>query len=205
MSARLVLASLWLPPWIARRELERVEKATGEALARLLTAADVAAPAAETPSGPRDVAARRRAMAVRHTAMIAQLVAARGRDAAISEARAALYVEGVRLGGEARARLGMRATRRDLLRAAHILYRVLGIDFRAAWTPDETACVEIGRCALSRAYSPDACHALSATDAGVVAGLWPGARLEFSERMTEGRPSCIARLTLPKTAGEEGA
>jgi hypothetical protein len=86
--------------------------------------------------------------------------------------------------------------------AARILYRVLGIRFRAEWrTPDE-ATVRIDRCALARGYSPEACLALSATDAGVVAGLWPGARLEFDERITEGKKACIARLSLREARSE---
>ena len=203
MSARLVLASVWLPPWIVRRELEGVERATVSALERLLGGDGAAA----TPDARRKetIAEGRRRMAVRHADLIARLLDARGRDAAIAEARAALYAVGVLLGRDARARLRVRGRRRDLVRAAGVLYRVLGIRFRAEWTTTDTARVEIGRCALSREYSPDTCRVLSAADAGVVAGLWPGAQLEFEERITEGRPACVARLALPATEGEEGA
>jgi hypothetical protein len=125
-----------------------------------------------------------------------------GHEKGIGEARRALFDAGVALGEEARRRLGVRQNRNDVLRAARILYRVLGIRFRAEWrTPDE-ATVRIDRCALARGYSPEACLALSATDAGVVAGLWPGAQLEFDERITEGKKACIACLRLPEARSE---
>jgi hypothetical protein len=141
-------------------------------------------------------------LAAAHTVHVARLVQLLGREEGIGEARRALFDAGVALGKEARQRLGVGQNRHDLLCAARILYRVLGIRFRAEWrTPDE-ATVRIDRCALAGGYSPEACLALSATDAGVVAGLWPGARLEFDERITEGKKACIARLSLPEAKSE---
>lgn len=205
MNARLAAASLWLPPWTVRRELERVAAATTSVLDRLLVARSPEA--LETIR--RDEAAlrgslrrRRAALAAAHTVRVARLVEVLGREAGIGEARRALFDAGVALGKEARRRLGVRQNRNDILRAARILYRVLGIRFRAEWrTPDE-ATVRIDRCALARGYSPEACLALSAADAGVVAGLWPGVRLEFDERITEGKKACTARLSLPAARSE---
>jgi hypothetical protein len=200
MSVRLALASLWLPPWVVCRELVKVERATTSALDRLLAAracatSKVAGDGQDVRHG--SVRRRRAALAAAHTERVARLVETLGRESAIREARRMLYDEGVRLGEAVRERLSVGWKRRDLVRAARVLYRVLGIRFRAEWTTDCEARVEITRCALAHDYSLDACRALSATDAGVVAGLWPGARLEFDERITEGKPACIARLTLP--------
>ena len=205
MNARLAAASWWLPPWTVRRELERVAAATTSVLDSLL---DQHLPGAlgairrdEAPlrGTPRR---RRTALAAAHTVRVARLVEVVGREAGIGEARRALFDAGVALGKEARQRLGVGRNRHELLSAARILYRVLGIRFRAEWrTPDE-ATVRIDRCALARGYSPEACLALSATDAGVVAGLWPGARLEFDERITEGKKACVARLSLPGARSE---
>jgi hypothetical protein len=205
MSIRLVVASLWLPPWTVRRELARVGEATTAVLDGLLRArapdALHAIRQSETPL--RGTATRRRAaLAAAHTERVARLIDSVGREKALSEARAALFVAGIRLGEDARNRLGVRKTRRDLLQAARVLYRVLGIRFRAEWGPHDEARIRIPRCALARGYSREACLALSATDSGVVAGLWQGARLEFDERITEGKPACIARLTLPRQRGE---
>jgi hypothetical protein len=205
MNARLAAASLWLPPWTVRRELERVAAATTSVLDSLL---DQHLPGAleairrdELPqcgSLPR----RRDALAAAHTVRVARLAELLGREAGIGEARRALFDAGVTLGKEAQQRLKVGYNRHDLLRAARILYRVLGIRFRAEWKTSDEAIVRIDRCALARGYSPEACLALSATDAGVVAGLWPGARLEFDERITEGKEACIARLSLPGARSE---
>jgi hypothetical protein len=205
MNARLAAASLWLPPWTVRRELERVAAATTSVLDSLL---DQHLPGAleairrdELPqrgSLPR----RRDALAAAHTVRVARLAESLGREAGIGEARRALFGAGVALGKEAQQRLKVGHNRHDLLRAARVLYRVLGIRFRAEWKTSDEAIVRIDRCALARGYSPEACLALSATDAGVVAGLWPGVRLEFDERITEGKKACVARLSLPGARSE---
>jgi len=205
MNARLVAASLWLPPWTVRRELERVAAATTSVLDSLLEQhVPGALEAIRRGELPQRGSLRRRraALAAAHTVRVARLVELLGRKEGIGEARRALFAAGVALGVEAQQRLGVGRNRHELLSAARILYRVLGIRFRAEWrTPDE-ATVRIDRCALARGYSPEACLALSATDAGVVAGLWPGARLEFGERITEGKKACIARLSLPEARSE---
>lgn len=206
MSWKLALASLWLPPWTTRRELSRVGTATMSVLDRLL--AECSPKALEDLR--RDDHAlrgsleeRRAALSAGHTARVTRLTGILGREAAIDQARRALFEAGVELGEEARRRLGVGRTRRDLLRAAHILYRVLGIHFRAEWSADGAATIRIIRCGLARGYTRDACLALSATDAGVVAGLWPGATLEFDERITDGKSACVARLALPDPADGE--
>jgi hypothetical protein len=201
MSWRLVLASIRLPPWAIRRELSRVAAITTLALDRLLSECG----AEWLEQFRRDdrplrgsLRQRREALTSAHTMRVTRLAEVIGRDEAIRRARQVLFDAGVRLGEEARQRLGVRSRRRDLLRAARILYQVLGIRFRAEWTGHGTARVRITRCALACGYTPDTCLALSATDAGVVAGLWPGARLEFESRITEGRSVCLARLRLPE-------
>jgi len=206
MSWKLALASLWLPPWTTRRELSRVGAVTTSVLDRLLAECSL-----ETLEGTRrgdfalrgSLKERRAALAAGHSARVARLNELLGREAGIEKARSALFDAGVELGEEARRRLSVGRTRRDLLRAARILYRVLGIDFHAEWSADGAARIRILRCALACEYTRDACLALSATDAGVVAGLWTGATLEFDERITEGKRACLARLSLPSAADEE--
>ncbi len=206
MSWKLALASLWLPPWTTRRELSRVAAATTSALDRLL--AECSPEALEgmrhDDVAPRGTLEKRRAvLAAGHTARVTRLTELLGREVAIDRARRALFEAGVALGEEARRRLRVGRTKRDLVRAAHILYRVLGIDFRAEWSSEGPTRIRIIRCALARGYTRDACLALSATDAGVVAGLWTGATLEFDERITEGKTACLARLALPGAPDED--
>jgi hypothetical protein len=94
------------------------------------------------------------------------------------------------LGTALRRWLGVR-TRADALRAVRIAYRMIGIDLRA----DEHGYVTVDRCAFAERYTPEVCRLMSALDAGLIAGLTDGGRLAFSERITEGRPRCLARIS----------
>ena len=94
------------------------------------------------------------------------------------------------LGKSIRRRLGVR-TPAEALRAARIAYRMIGIDLRA----DRHGHVVVDRCTFAESYSPQICLVMSALDAGLIAGLTRGGRLAFSERITEGRPQCVARIS----------
>ena len=96
-----------------------------------------------------------------------------------------------RLGRRVRLALGIRTTK-DVLEIAHRLYRLIGIDL----TGDEQGRVVVTRCAFAAAYSPEVCRVMSASDAGLMAGLTGGARLTFSERITNGSPACLATLAV---------
>ncbi|HEX6581155.1 MAG TPA: hypothetical protein VF195_09830 [Actinomycetota bacterium] len=101
-----------------------------------------------------------------------------------------MWAHAYALGAALRRGLGVR-TRADALRAARIAYRMIGIDLRA----DEHGDVTVDRCAFAAGYSPEVCRLMSALDAGLFAGLSDGGRLAFSERITEGRPRCLARIS----------
>ncbi len=49
-------------------------------------------------------------------------------------------------------------------------------------------------CYFSRVYTPAECAVMSAMDSGIVAGIWGGGQLVFSERLTEGCGRCLACL-----------
>jgi hypothetical protein len=101
-----------------------------------------------------------------------------------------MWAQAYALGGLLRRRLGVRS-RADALRAARIAYRMIDIDLRA----DEHGTVTVDRCAFAAQYTPQVCRLMSALDAGLIAGLTDGGRLSFSERITEGRPRCLARIS----------
>jgi hypothetical protein len=101
-----------------------------------------------------------------------------------------MWAHAYALGASFRRRLGVRS-RADALRAARIAYRMIDIDLRA----DERGDVTVDRCAFAERYSPEVCRLMSALDAGLVAGLAEGGRLAFSERITEGRPRCLAKIS----------
>lgn len=94
------------------------------------------------------------------------------------------------LGVSLRRRLGVRS-REDALRAVRISYRMMGIDL----VTDRSGTVVVDRCAFAEWYSPQVCRLMSSLDAGLIAGLTAGGRLTFSERITEGRPRCLARIS----------
>ena len=79
----------------------------------------------------------------------------------------------------------------DVMDAAQVVYRLLGIDFDG----DQRGEITIGACFFSRVYPPEACRVMSALDAGLLAGLSGGRRLEFAQRITDGYTCCLARLT----------
>jgi len=197
MSLRLALASWWTPKRVLAEMLDRVEKSTIAALDGLLEnhapAALAALRAAErAPEG--GLPARRAAMASAHNARVHALVAALGREEAISEGREALFPVGVMLGQEARDKLGPVDSPRDLERAARLLYKALGIDFTLEKLADGGMMMRVHRCALAGYYTAESCAVLSAADEGVVRGLNPEFKMQFEQRMTDGPAECLARI-----------
>jgi hypothetical protein len=104
-----------------------------------------------------------------------------------------------RLGARLRAGLRVRTTK-DAMAAARVVYGLLDIDFRGTGR----GAITVRRCPFSEIYSADVCRLVSALDAGLLAGLSGGGRLEFTQRITEGAPCCLARLR-PLPAWETAA
>jgi hypothetical protein len=109
------------------------------------------------------------------------------REAAVPEN---LYKNAYALGLRLRQALGIRSLR-HALKASRILYKTLRIDFEGTPAGEVT----IRSCYFSRFYTSAICRVVSSIDAGVAAGLSGGGRLEFSQRITDGRDCCLARLT----------
>jgi hypothetical protein len=93
------------------------------------------------------------------------------------------------LGVRLRAGLRLRTTE-DAMAAARMMYVLLNIDFHGSGNGEIT----VRRCPFSEVYSGDVCRLVSALDAGLLAGLSGGDRLEFIQRITDGAPCCLARL-----------
>lgn len=100
------------------------------------------------------------------------------------------------LGARLRAGLRLRTTE-DTMAAARMVYELLDIDFRGTGQGEIT----VRRCAFSDIYSAEVCWLVSALDTGLLAGLSGGDRLEFSQRITESAPTCLARLRPGRRAG----
>jgi hypothetical protein len=93
------------------------------------------------------------------------------------------------LGARLRAGLRLRTTE-DAMAAARMAYGLLDIDLRGSSHGEIT----VRRCSFSDVYSVEVCRLVGALDSGLLAGLSGGDRLEFTQRITEGAPCCLARL-----------
>ena len=91
----------------------------------------------------------------------------------------------------ARLRTGLRLrTTDDAMAAARMVYGLLGIDLHGTRDGEIT----VRRCTFSDIYSAEVCRLVGALDTGLLAGLSGGEHLDFTQRITEGAPCCLARL-----------
>jgi len=81
--------------------------------------------------------------------------------------------------------------------AARMVYGLVAIDLRGTRDGEIT----IRRCPFSDVYSAEVCRLVGALDSGLLAGLAGADRLEFTQRITEGAPACLARLRPRRRAG----
>ena len=144
---------------------------------------------------------RRAAMALEHANLVNSLAEFLGKEEAIRLGREAMFNVGEKLGKETCQKLGVGRSLQDLIRAARILYRVLGIEFEVEQQNSDTAILIINRCALAANYSELTCQVLSATDEGTIRGLNQNMNMTFTERITCGLPMCKARITLRMNGG----
>jgi hypothetical protein len=197
MGIKLFILSKWTPDYVLRKELENVHRVTTNALKTLL---EIHAPyafakvASEITLPPGNVQEKRTTMAKEHVLLVNALSEAVGRDQAISLGRKTLFEVGKSLGKETREKLGIRDRPKDLISAAKVLYRVLGITFEVEWQGKTNATLVVNRCALANEYSELTCLVLSATDEGVIRGIEPNVSMFFKERMTGGCNKCTAQI-----------
>ena len=104
--------------------------------------------------------------------------------------RERLRSEAREFGAGMRARLGV-STRAEAMRAARILYRMLGVDLKASLTGSIT----VRSCSFSSTYTCGTCALMAAMDEGLFAGLAGEGRLEFATRITDGAARCVAFFT----------
>ena len=197
MSIRLKFASLWLPNFILKKELDNVAKKTMEGLDNLLD--EYASEKIETviKSGEvlnGSIESRRSIMAMAHNRRVNLLIRELGCEKAVEIGRSAMFEVGLELGKEARRKLGVGDNFKDLETAAGILYRILGIEFKIE-NKNRNSVMVVNRCFLSKYYSREACMILSAADEGVVRGLNENMGMQFKERITEGAHECIACIS----------
>jgi hypothetical protein len=178
LNLRLAAAEIGVPGPIRTRKFYELTALTAEAFQ---------VPAPEFPSRPRKkqleaFARRSRDLAER---------AASDNTAAISAGirlRERAFVFGSRL-----RRILKPRHPAEVMRAARVLYLLIGIDFRGT----EDGEIIVSRCLFSGIYAPATCAMIAALDEGVLAGLAGGGSLRFVGRLTEGGECCRARFRFP--------
>jgi hypothetical protein len=194
MGLRLSLLYWWTPNYLIKRELRNVSNQTTEALKTLIASCAPREVAATEQPFPKSLSEQRAIMAKTHAKLVKALEAAVGHEKAVALGRESLFEVGVNLGKQTHSKLGVGDNPKDLIKAAKILYRILGIEFNLEWLDGSNAVAIINRCALAEQYSKLTCEVLSATDEGVIKGLQPNVTMHFKEYMTSGCKNCRANI-----------
>jgi hypothetical protein len=194
LGLRLFLLYWWTPNYIIKRELRNVSSQTTEALQKIISAYAPQEVTATEQQFPTRISEQRAMMAQTHAKLVKALETAVGHEKAVTLGRESLFAVGVNLGKQTRGKLGVGDNPKDLIRAAKILYRILGIEFNLEWLDGSNAVAIINHCALSEQYSKLTCEVLSATDEGVIKGLQPNVTMRFKEYMTSGCENCRANI-----------
>ena len=98
-----------------------------------------------------------------------------------------LYQKAYELGSRIRQLTGF-TDNSDLRQLIFFLYRNINIRMDGG-IPGE---ITVSSCYFSRFYTPEQCALMSYTDSGIMAGLWGGGHLHFTQRITEGCEHCTA-------------
>jgi len=169
-----------MPPFIRKRELKKLFRFTAEAF-------DLKTPELSRLSCDELLSAY-----AAFTRMAADQLESRPSAAVIVQQR--LFQQAQAYGRWWRTRFRL-STMSEAMRAARVLYRAIGIEFRSA----DGGLIEIRRCFFSAYYTSATCRVISALDAGLVAGLARSGGLVFSQRITEGAAMCVACCTERET------
>lgn len=192
MSIKLKILSIWTPQSLLINELDRVAEVTTECLDKLLKEhSPESLNLLEDLVMEGNLEQRRALMAEGHNVRVNALIDAIGYEKAMEVGRTEMFKAGYKLGLEARGRLGVNENIRDTIKAAQILYRVLGIEFKVEKL-EKNMVLMVKRCLLANYYSPETCRMMSAADEGVVHGLNENLNMLFKKRITEGAKECTA-------------
>lgn len=199
MGLKLRLLSFWTPEWFQKRGLGELCYYTVKGLQEVLlkkTSQFDNSPSTSNVILKGTLDERRRHMAEIHNELVATLINTMGRDEAFSLGREAMFTAGLSLGQEFRSVLGVGNSLEDLILAAKILYKVLGIEFNIKKSEEGGRVMVVNHCTLAKYYTSETCIVLSAADEGVVQGLNPKIIMKFTERITHGSPCCLASIRL---------
>ena len=204
MALRLKLLSRWEPEWFLKIILNKLSKASIEGLQAILQhnltdqeygkAKNNFSKSAMQLNG--NLNDRRKKMTAIHNEQVKILIDTLGRDKAIEKGRRIMFQKGILLGRTFRHFLGVKDNLEDLMAAAKILYQALGIDFNIKVIKENKTILIVHHCTLAQNYNAETCRILSAVDEGVVQGLNPDIKVEFTTRLTEGHNCCMASVKI---------
>lgn len=198
MGIRLRILSWWTPEWLLKKGLDELASSTIQGLGDLLCENS----SLKNENHHKQVILngnldeKRKLMARAHNKLVESLIENVGKDEAISQGRQVMFQKGLLLGQRFRKILGVGNHLNDLINAARILYSALGIDFQVEENKRGEITMVVNHCSLARDYNPPTCQILSAADEGVVQGLNPNIKMEFTQKITEGCSHCLASIKL---------
>jgi hypothetical protein len=198
MGLRLRFLSWWTPEWFKKRGLEELANSTISGLENMLIT-ETSTPYTRIYKKimlKGSLAEKRNNMTEIHNELVETLINTMGHDKAIKKGREVMFKEGFSLGQKFKGTLGVGNSLDDLIRAAKILYKVLGIEFSIEQTEKDEMVMIVNHCSLSEYYTSETCQVLSAADEGVVQGLNHCIKMRFTKSITEGAPCCLASLQL---------
>lgn len=187
MGIKLRILSVWTPQFILKQELEGTNSITNNYLDNLIIDHGGSPPQYMDLKGNLDN--KRKQMAIEHNTRVKILIDLLGESQAMVEGRKKMFEAGLILGQRARNVLGVGNNIKDTMKAAKILYRVLGIDFTTE-IKEDLIILWVNSCSLSKYYTHETCSILSYADKGVLKGLNGNMDLEFVEKITSGSKKC---------------
>ena len=204
MNFKLFLLSIWVPQYFLKKELNFLAEATLNQLDNLLK---IHSPNKyqELPKlilplkgNLEDIRSK---MAQEHNMRVKALSDILGPEETVNIVRPLMFKTGYCIGLDIKTRLGLKNNLNDLIKAAKLLYQVLGIEFefhegKSCQPYHLKRCLIIKHCSLAQHYLPLTCQVLSGTDEGVINGLNSQVKMVFKDKITEGAPSCIAAIEM---------
>jgi hypothetical protein len=199
MNIKLFFMSIWIPKFILNKELDQTAKIIDKYLDDLLKSYSISQPNIEKTLST-NIEERRLSMAKGHKLRLNCLIEELGFESSLKVGRKELFKAGYIMGCEAKDRLNVK-TINDAVVAAHIIYKILGINFTVE-KKEQQLVFNINSCDLASQYSAETCKIMSATDEGVLKGLNSNMDMKFKTRITEGAKECTACIDIKKNNGE---
>lgn len=193
MGIKLRVLSVWIPKFLIKKELKRTTLLTNNYLDKLIIEHGGSPPKQKDLRG--NINDLRKIMALSQNIRVKILIDIMGEPKAKKEVREKMFEAGFILGQHSRKVLGVSKNLNDTIKAAKILYKILGINF-VTETNNCSIVLWVNSCTLSKYYTAQTCNIMSYVDKGVLNGLNEDMDMEFIEKITSGSKRCKACITI---------